>query len=282
MLIMILYGAFSLFYCGNCNRINSGDVSFTITPYGIIIDSIMIFIYYIYQVGRYEFKYSSQDKWVRNIKMGLSIVAIILSIISYYNDYHTQDKIAHKIATISILLTCTLPMIVLLIYSLRDYRIYRKNSEYVHELSCVIVPIQVIEKNENSTVVEKINEIMNEVKCETDKKMRLYLMKFCLNLADDSVQYIKDIDCNGNKVFYNHNNLKIESFTYEGKKWREKLYLKKIRKSLNNPDFNEGDNNTKEINNHAQLTMKKNEVFDHRINELFEKITKCGINLLKE
>lgn len=281
MLVMILYGAFSLFYCGNCNRTCCGSITYTITPYGIILDSILIAVYYVFQVARYILKYSSIDKWLRNIKMALSIVLFCLSV-SYFKNYHVQDKDIHEIATITILCTCILPMLVLLLYSFRFHRILKKISKYVDKLSCVIIPLKVIEENPDFFVVDKINRILDEVSKETNKNKKLYLMEYCIDLAKDGIQYVSDIENNDYKIHHPEDS-EIKSLLYNGNSWCEKRYIKKIQKYLSKPDNNDGINKAKEkkANNLVQLRRDKNSVFDFKIDMFADNITKYGIQLLK-
>lgn len=284
MIVMIVYGAFSLFYCGNCTRLCCGNISYSITPVGIIADSVLILIYYIFQWVRYGLSYESYDRNLCYLKMALSIILFILSI-SCLKGFLVEKQSLHSIATITILCTCILPILVLLLYTLKyRYVINKRINKYIDELSCLVIALDVIEGIPDASVSDKIKGILEEVKKEGNKHKRLYLIQLCLDLAKDGIQYVSGVEEKDGKRTCNYrkpNKEEIDAICSKTKKWRENYYIKKMQCSLEKPNINAGvdkvENRNVEAQNIAQLILNQNEVFDSKIKDILYNIYRYGI-----
>lgn len=308
MLVMILYGAFSLFYCGNCYRLCSGKALYSITPYGIIIDSIFIFVYYIFLGFRYGRKYVLIDRIARLLKILFSIILLLLSL-SYYKDFYIDDEQAHSLATgLILVVTCTLSVLVLLFFTIRNKAITRKTSKLVVKLSCIIDALDIIEKNADFSVVDKnklvlkktdnkemdtYGRIKEKLKKAEYKKSDIYrgeyLIKLSFKLAINSIQYVMDISDKRNVHVYtlNENDEKgIESMIINRNiikasyviRFYEFLLHIVLKKQIM---YNKALRKARKIPNNSQLKIEKNKVFDRYLRKVLNQTSRYGIPVNK-
>lgn len=282
MIVMFFYGAFSLFYCGTCTRYCCEKISYTMTPYGILLDSILIFVYYFYQFVRYGEKYTTTDKWIKHIKEALSLLLLGTSVI--FKDFYSNDVQAQVIATIFILCICISLMVLLLLFNFKNHYIERKITRYIDELSCIKSSLDIIEQNSNETVSNKINGILKTIISSDNTHKKTYTIKLCYYLAIDGIQFVSGIEKDKNEYkFYSPEGV-LDNTTFKPN-LIGKMLLMKIRKALKHPQYNEGMKKAKEItsnnkaNNFAQLILKKNEIFDQEIVNKLGKIIKYGISI---
>lgn len=308
MLVMILYGAFSLFYCGNCYRLCSGKALYSITPYGIIIDSIFIFVYYIFLGFRYGRKYVLIDRIARLLKILFSIILLLLSL-SYYKDFYIDDEQAHSLATgLILVVTCTLSVLVLLFFTIRNKAITRKTSKLIVKLSCIIDSLDIIEKNADFSVVDKnklvlkktdnkemdtYGRIKEKLKKAEYKKSDIYrgeyLIKLSFKLAINSIQYVMDISDKRNVHVYtlNENDEKgIESMIINRNiikasyviRFYEFLLHIVLKKQIM---YNKALRKARKIPNNSQLKIEKNKVFDRYLRKVLNQTSRYGIPVNK-
>lgn len=308
MLVMILYGAFSLFYCGNCYRLCSGKALYSITPYGIIIDSIFIFVYYIFLGFRYGRKYVLIDRIARLLKILFSIILLLLSL-SYYKDFYIDDEQAHSLATgLILVVTCTLSVLVLLFFTIRNKAITRKTSKLIVKLSCIIDALDIIEKNADFSVVDKnklvlkktdnkemdtYGRIKEKLKKAEYKKSDIYrgeyLIKLSFKLAINSIQYVMDISDKRNVHVYtlNENDEKgIESMIINRNiikasyviRFYEFLLHIVLKKQIM---YNKALRKARKIPNNSQLKIEKNKVFDRYLRKVLNQTSRYGIPVNK-
>lgn len=309
MLVMILYGAFSLFYCGNCYRLCSGKALYSITPYGIIIDSIFIFVYYIFLGFRYGRKYILIDKIARLLKILFSIILLILSL-SYYKDFYINDEQAHFLATGLILfVTCTLSVLVLLFFTIRNKAISRKTTKLIVKLSCIIDALDIIEQNADSSVVDKNKLILKKAdnkESDTYGEIKVilkkneynkldtfrgeYLIILGFNLAINSIQYVMEISDRSHVHVYapsDEDEKDIELIKINCDKDNKASYVIRFYEYLlhivlkKQIMYNKAVRKAKKIPNNSQLKIEKNKVFDRYLRKVLNQTSRYGIPVNK-
>lgn len=309
MLVMILYGAFSLFYCGNCYRLCSGEVAHSLTPCGIIIDSITIFVYYIFLGLRYGRRYNLIDKTLRVLKILFTIILFALSL-TYYKDSNINNAQAHSIATCLILfVTCTLSVLVLLFFTVRNKAITKKTSKLLVKLSCIIDALVIIEQNADCSVVDKDMKILekaynqkqeqdtyNKIKDSLEKTgykkanvcREECLIKLGFKLTINSIQYVTEIKDNSNVNCYlpsdlDEKNIKSILDNNHNKSYIIRFYHYLIHIILKKQImYNKAVKKAKKIPNNSQLKIEKNKVFDNYLKNILNRINRYGIPIKKQ